>query len=82
MSVIKGDPWCVVCCTRHTPGRDCPGNLLATGPERHARKFAVTQDKRLEYYGVLIAEAGEYFQRFLLPNVNGNGKSDASNLAM
>ena len=65
------DPWCTVCCTRHTPGRDCPGNLLATGPERHARKFAVAQKNRIEYYGVLIAEAGDYWRArvFTYPNM-------------
>ena len=67
----KGDPWCTVCCTRHTPGRDCPGNLLATGPECHGRKFSVAQDNRLEYYGVLIAEAGDYWRAriFTYPNM-------------
>ncbi len=67
----QDDPWCTICCTRHTPGGDCPGNLLATGPERHARKFAVTGDNHLEYYGVLIAEAGEYWRAriFTYPNM-------------
>jgi uncharacterized protein (TIGR02266 family) len=64
-------PWCVVCCTRHRSAKDCPGNLLATGPERHARKFAVSQNKRLEFYGVLIAEAGEVWRAriFTYPNM-------------
>jgi len=64
-------PWCNVCCTRHTPGKDCPGALLATGPERHARKFSVTQDRRLEYYGVLIAESDELWRArvFTYPNM-------------
>ena len=67
----KPEDWCAVCCTRHTAVRDCPGNLLATGPERHARKFTVTQGKRLEYYGVLIAEAGELWRAriFTYPNM-------------
>jgi len=67
-----GSPWCAVCCTRHTPGKkSCPGNLLATGPERHARKFAVSQDTRLEFYGVLIAEAGDVWRAriFTYPNM-------------
>lgn len=65
------DPWCAVCCTRHTPGGECPGNLLATGPERHAHKFAVAQENRLEYYGVLIAEAGDHWRAriFTYPNM-------------
>ncbi len=67
----QGVPWCSVCCTRHAPGEGCPGNLLATGPERHAHKFAVMHEKRLEYYGVLIAEAGELWRArvFTYPNM-------------
>jgi len=69
--MVKGDPWCTVCCTRHAPGHDCPGNLLATGPERRGRKFAATHDNSLEYYGVLIAEAGKYWRAriFTYPNM-------------
>ena len=67
----EGHPWCAVCCTQHEPRKNCPGNLLATGPERHARKYAVTQDKRLEYYGILIAEAGDLWRArvFTYPNM-------------
>lgn len=70
--MAQGDPWCTVCCTRHTPGGECPGTLLATGPERHAHKFSVAQkDGRLEYYGVLVAEAGDYWRArvFTYPNM-------------
>lgn len=69
--MATGGTWCTVCCTRHTTGRGCPGNLLATGPERHSRKFAVTQGARLEYYGVLIAESGEVWRArvFTYPNM-------------
>ena len=70
--MAQDDPWCTVCCTRHTPGGECPGTLLATGPERHAHKFSVAQkDGRLEYYGVLIAEAGDYWRArvFTYPNM-------------
>ncbi len=66
------DPWCAVCCTRHRSGSDCPGTLLATGPERHAHKFAVAHpDGRLEYLGVLIAESGELWRArvFTYPNM-------------
>ena len=70
--MAQNDLWCTVCCTRHTPGAECPGTLLATGPERHAHKFSVAQkDGRLEYYGVLIAEAGDYWRArvFTYPNM-------------
>ncbi len=61
--MTRDDPWCAVCCTRHRSRSDCPGNLLATGPERHAHKFAVAHaDGRLEYLGVLIAESGDLWR--------------------
>ncbi|TDI48453.1 MAG: hypothetical protein E2P01_05350, partial [Acidobacteria bacterium] len=79
--------WCTVCCTRHRPGRDCPGNLLATGFERHARKFVVAHDNRLEYYGVLIVESGEYWRAriFTYPSMlwsvpGARGRSSSSAL--
>ena len=53
--MVLSKAWCTVCCTRHAPGGDCPGSLLATGPERHVRKFAaMTKDKAGEYYGILV----------------------------
>lgn len=70
--MVQSKPWCTVCCTRHAPGGDCPGSLLATGPERHARKFtSVTEDNRVEYYGILIAEAGDHWRAriFTYPDV-------------
>jgi uncharacterized protein (TIGR02266 family) len=69
--MAKGDSWCDVCCTRHVRREDCPGNLLATGPERHARKFMSSDKHRVEYYGVLIAEAGEVWRAriFTFPNM-------------
>ena len=44
---------------------------MATGPERHARKFKVTQHKHVEYYGVLIAESGDLWRAriFTYPNM-------------
>ena len=63
--------WCLVCCSQHVPGRDCPGELLATGPERHARRFQVSQEIRIEYYGVLIAESHDAWRSriFTYPNM-------------
>jgi len=48
--------WCLRCCTRHGPGADCPGELLATGAERHGRRVTVAAGARNEDYGVLIAD--------------------------
>ena len=70
--MVLGKAWCTVCCTRHAPGGDCPGSLLATGPERHVRKFvAITKDNTVEYYGILMARAGEQWRAriFTYPNV-------------
>jgi len=65
------DAWCTVCCTRHVNKVDCPGQLLATGAERHARKITVAAGARNEAYGVLIAECeGRWRARILtFPNM-------------
>ena len=61
--MVQNHPWCTVCCTRHAPDGDCPGSLLATGPERHTRKFtSLTKDNHVEYYGILIAQAGDHWR--------------------
>jgi len=52
-------PWCPVCQTRHASRKDCPGELLATGPERHAWRVQVQTPTRTEVYGVLVAESRE-----------------------
>ena len=63
--------WCLVCCSQHLPGRACPGELLASGPERQARRFQVSQARRIEYYGVLIAESDDLWRSriFTYPNM-------------
>lgn len=61
--MVQSNPWCTACCTRHEPGGACPGSLLATGPERHARKFtSISEDNEVESYGILIAEAGDLWR--------------------
>jgi hypothetical protein len=64
-------PWCPVCQTRHEKRLDCPGELLATGPERHAWRVQVRAGKRIEMYGVLVAESGERWRARILtyPNI-------------
>lgn len=62
--------WCSVCCTQHDGRRDCPGNLLATGPERHGRRVAVNAGGRTEVYGVLIAECRERWRARVLTYPN------------
>ena len=52
-------PWCLSCCTMHRPGGHCPGEILATGVERHGWRV-VTQDKlSTRVIGTLIAPAGD-----------------------
>jgi hypothetical protein len=64
-------PWCPVCQTRHASRKDCPGELLATGPERHAWRVKVSTPTRTEAYGVLVAESGDRWRARVLtyPNI-------------
>lgn len=62
--------WCPVCCTQHVTRSDCPGELLATGPERHGRRITVAANARNETYGVLIAEAGDLWRARVLTYPN------------
>lgn len=62
--------WCPVCCSRHAAGSPCPGSLMASGPERQGRRFQIVQGSRVEYCGVLIAEAGEHWRARILTYPN------------
>ena len=48
--------WCLVCCTAHGKDDPCPGELLATGPERHAWRVSVDTPHGMEtrLNGILI----------------------------
>ncbi len=48
------DGFCAVCCTRHGDQEDCPGDLRATGPERHGWSVAVDAPRGVELYGVIL----------------------------
>lgn len=63
-------PWCPVCQTRHASRMDCPGELLATGPERHAWRVQVRTATRTEVYGVLVAESRELWRARILTYPN------------
>jgi len=65
------DLWCRVCCTIHDEGGKCPGELLATGPERHGWRAMVELPKGPEVYGTLVAPAGTRWRARILtyPNV-------------
>jgi len=63
--------WCAVCSTRHEPGVDCPGELQATGPERHGWRVNAETPLGIEAYGVLIAPSYDVWRARIMtyPNV-------------
>jgi len=62
--------WCSICCTRHADPTKCPGELLATGPERHGWRIKVLARHRTEVYGILVAKAGEQWRARILTYPN------------
>jgi hypothetical protein len=58
--------WCRVCCTQHGADDPCPGELLATGPERHAWRVTVDTPHGMETFGVLVAPAGKQWRARIL----------------
>jgi len=58
--------WCRVCSTQHGAGDSCPGELLATGPERHAWRVTVDTPHGVETFGVLVAPAGKHWRARIL----------------
>lgn len=63
---MRRDGWCLACCTRHAESDRCPGDLLATGEERHGWKVRVETPHGLEAYAVLVAEAGIHWRARIL----------------
>lgn len=65
------EEWCPVCCTRHRSRKDCPGELLSTGPERHGWRVNIQTPGGIEACGVLVAQADEVWRARILsyPNV-------------
>ena len=63
--------WCPVCGSVHAGPRDCPGDLRATGPERHGWRVAVETPLGIEAYGILVAPTHERWRARILtfPNV-------------
>jgi Tfp pilus assembly protein PilZ len=63
--------WCTVCGGSHGTPQDCPGDLAATGPERHGWRVAVDTPYGLEAYGVLVAPSRDLWRARVLtyPNV-------------
>ena len=65
------EEWCPVCCCRHRDRRDCPGELLATGPERQGWRVNVQTPTGIEACGVLVAPSGDSWRARILtfPNI-------------
>lgn len=64
--------WCLVCCTRHEQGRrDCPGELRATGPERHGWRVNIETERGIDACGVLVAPSYDLWRARILtyPNI-------------
>ena len=63
--------WCLICGTMHDDDDECPGELLATGPERHGWRVLVDTPQGPEVYGTLVAPAGDHWRARVLtyPNV-------------
>ncbi len=62
--------WCRVCCTTHGQEGSCPGELLATGAERHAWRVTVDTPHGAETFGVLVAPAGSAWRARILTYPN------------
>ena len=63
--------WCVTCSTRHDMNSRCPGDLPATGPERHAWRGLAETPLGVDAYGVLVAQSHDLWRARILtyPNV-------------
>ena len=63
-------PWCSVCDTIHEPGRSCPGELFATGNERHGWRMHVETPAGIEAIGVLVAPCHDHWRARILTYPN------------
>ena len=63
--------WCSVCGGSHKTAQECPGELAATGAERHGWRIAVDTPYGLEAYGVLVAPSRDLWRARVItyPNV-------------
>lgn len=63
--------WCATCGSDHAEPLDCPGDLRATGPERHGWRIAVETPHGIEAYGVLVAPSQDIWRARVVtyPNI-------------
>jgi len=66
-----GITWCSVCGGCHGTPRECPGDLRATGPERHGWRVSVETPFGIEAYGVLVAPSLDLWRARIItyPNI-------------
>lgn len=66
-----GLSWCSVCGGSHQTAQECPGDLRATGPERHGWRVSVDTPYGIEAYGVLVAPSFDLWRARIItyPNV-------------
>ena len=69
--MLRDALWCAVCGSVHADPADCPGDLRATGAERHGWRIAVETPNGIEAYGVLVAPTHDRWRARILtfPNV-------------
>jgi hypothetical protein len=53
------EEFCPVCSAQHDGAGECPGELRATGPERHGWAVAADAARGVEIYGVVYAPSAE-----------------------
>ena len=63
--------WCLRCCTQHARNQRCPGELTATGPERHGWRVNAETPDGIEAYGTLIAPSYDEWRARIMtyPNI-------------
>jgi hypothetical protein len=63
--------WCAACGSDHADPAECPGDLRATGPERHGWRVAVETPHGIEAYGVLVAPSTDSWRARVVtyPNI-------------
>ena len=68
---VVGLTFCPVCGGSHAKPQDCPGELRATGPERHGWRVTVETPFGIEAYGVLVAPSFDLWRSRIMtyPNV-------------
>ena len=62
--------WCAVCSSGHTLEEECPGDLPATGPERHGWRVNAETPQGIVAHGVMIAPSFDRWRARILTYPN------------